>query len=72
VFGGGGGGVASLCDVVSSMVLFCVRVDILINSTQKLNLTREGNQFTYTLQHPHSRAVREKDVNMEINEWRHE
>jgi hypothetical protein len=31
----------------------------------------KGSQSTYTLQHPHSRAAREKGVNMEINGWRH-
>jgi hypothetical protein len=31
----------------------------------------EGSHSTYTLQHPHSRAAREKDANVEINGWRH-
>jgi hypothetical protein len=40
--------------------VFCVRVDTLTSSTQKLKLMREGSQSTYTLQHPHSRAARER------------
>jgi hypothetical protein len=51
----------------------------LTNSTQKLKLMGEGSQSTYTLQHPHSRAAREKGANaarekganVEINGWRH-
>lgn len=46
-----------------------VRVDKLTNSTQKLKLLEEGSQFNYTLQHPDSRAVKEKGTNVEINEW---
>jgi hypothetical protein len=37
-----------------------VRVDVLTSSTQKLKLLGEGMQFTYTLQHPHSRVARER------------
>jgi hypothetical protein len=56
-----------------------VTMDALTNSTQKLKLMREGSQSTYTLQHPHSRAAREKGANaarekganVEINGWRH-
>jgi hypothetical protein len=51
--------------------LHTVRVDTLTNSTQKLKLTREGSQSTYTLQHPHSREAREKGANVEIDGWRH-
>jgi hypothetical protein len=40
--------------------LIIVRVDTLTRSTQKLKLVGEGSQSTYTLQHPHSRAVRER------------
>jgi predicted ribonuclease YlaK len=36
-----------------------VRVDALNNSTQKL-VMEKGSQFTYTLQHLHSRAATEK------------
>jgi hypothetical protein len=54
-------------------------MDALTISTQKFKLVEEGSQSTYTLQHPHSRAAREKDanaasekgVNAEINGWRH-
>jgi hypothetical protein len=56
-----------------------VRVDALTSSTQKLKLMGECSQSTYTLQHPHSRAAREKGANaakekganVEINRWRH-
>jgi hypothetical protein len=56
-----------------------VRMDALTSSTQKLKLMEEGSQSTYTLQHPHSRATREKGANaarekganVEINGWRH-
>jgi hypothetical protein len=56
-----------------------VRVDALTSSTQKLKLMGEGSLSTYTLQHPHSCAAREKDANaarekganVEINGWRH-
>jgi hypothetical protein len=48
-----------------------VRVDALTSSTQKLKLMGEGSQFTYPLQHPHSRVAKEKDINVEINRWRH-
>jgi hypothetical protein len=60
------------------MIYLVVRVDALTSSTQKLKLMRQGSQSTYTLQHPHSRAAREKganaarekDTNMKINGWR--
>jgi hypothetical protein len=55
-------------------------VDALNSSTQKLKLMGEDRQFTYILQHPHSRtnhnmycikhkslSFREKDANIEIN-----
>jgi hypothetical protein len=48
-----------------------VRVDTLTSSNQMLKLMREGSQSIYTLQHPHSRAAREKGTNVEINGWRH-
>jgi hypothetical protein len=48
-----------------------VEVDALNSSTQKLKLMEEDSQFTYTLQHLHSRAAREKNANVEINGWRH-
>jgi hypothetical protein len=44
---------------------------ILTSSTQKLKLLGEGRQFTCTLQHPHSRATREKGANVEIKGRRH-
>jgi hypothetical protein len=40
-----------------------VRVHELTNSTQKFKLMGEGSQSTYTLQHPHSRAAKEKGTN---------
>jgi hypothetical protein len=43
-----------------------VRMDALTSSSQKLKLMGEGSQSTYTLQHPHSRAAREKGANVEI------
>jgi hypothetical protein len=43
-------------------------VDALTSSTQKLKLLRKGRQSTYTLQHSHSRAAREKGTNVEIKE----
>jgi hypothetical protein len=54
-------------------------LESLTSSTQKLKLMGEGSQSTYTLQHPHSRAAREKGANtarekatnVEINGWRH-
>jgi hypothetical protein len=48
-----------------------IRVDALTSSTQKLKLLGEVRQSTYTLQHPHSRALREKGTHVEINRWRH-
>jgi hypothetical protein len=58
VGGGGEGGIMG------------VRVNSLTSSTQKLKLLGEGSQSTYTLQHPHSHAAREKGANVEIKEQR--
>jgi hypothetical protein len=45
-----------------------VRVDALTSSSQKLKLLLLGERrkSTYTLQHPHSRAAKEKEANVEI------
>jgi hypothetical protein len=48
-------------------IFMIIRVDALTSSTQKLKLMKEDRQFTYTLQHPYSRAAREKDANVKIN-----
>jgi hypothetical protein len=48
---------------ISKASMSSVRVDTLISSTQKLKLMRENRQSTYTLQHPRSRAAREKGAN---------
>jgi hypothetical protein len=58
VWGGGEGGIIG------------VRLNSLTSSTQKLKLLGEGSQSTYTLQHPHSHAAREKGANVEIKEQR--
>jgi hypothetical protein len=51
---------SALSPYLSALVMDeIVRVP-LTNSTQKLKLMGEGSQSTYTLQHPHSRAAREK------------
>jgi hypothetical protein len=65
--------------LVDSIMYFeTVKVGVLTSSTQKLKLMEEVSQSTYTLQHPHSRAIRkdanearEKCANMKINGWGH-
>jgi hypothetical protein len=58
---------ASRAKVVLMMLCVAsIKLHAPISPIQKLKLLGEGKQSIYTLQHPHSRAAREKDTNMEI------